>query len=117
MTSPIPEGGEERVREFYGALLGLREKEAPASLPGVIWFEAGDGERELHFVVSDEDVDPSTQRHFCLEVDDVDELRARLDGAGYATRDATPIPNRPRFVSRDPFGNVVEFTAIRGPYA
>jgi hypothetical protein len=55
-------------------------------------------------------------RHLCLEVTDLAMVRRRLTDAGHEPRDTTPIPNRPRFLCRDPFGNLVEFTTIEGPY-
>jgi hypothetical protein len=50
--------------------------------------------------------------HFCLAVDDLDGLRARLEAAGVATRDGTELVGRPRFTCRDPFGNLVELARI-----
>jgi catechol 2,3-dioxygenase-like lactoylglutathione lyase family enzyme len=104
------------VREFYGELLGLVEIEPPATLARreLVWYSAGPDEVELHFFL--DVVDATHARHLCLEVSDLPALRRRLEDRGYATRDATPIPNRPRFMCRDPFGNLVEFTTIEGPY-
>jgi hypothetical protein len=48
----------------------------------------------------------------CLEVEDVDSARHQLEASGYAPYDATPIPHRPRFFCRDPFGNLVELTTL-----
>jgi catechol 2,3-dioxygenase-like lactoylglutathione lyase family enzyme len=81
-----------------------------------VWFEAGTGELELHFLVDDAGIDDGAARHFCLEVDDLDGCRRRLAEAGYEPRDTTPIRRRPRFFCRDPFGNLLEFTTIEGDY-
>jgi catechol 2,3-dioxygenase-like lactoylglutathione lyase family enzyme len=99
-------------REFYGGLLGLEERDVlPALDPdGFVWFRAG-GDLELHLMLVDEE--PPERAHFCLVVDDgLDELRARLEAAGVATSDATPLRGRPRFFCRDPFGNLVELARI-----
>jgi catechol 2,3-dioxygenase-like lactoylglutathione lyase family enzyme len=53
-------------------------------------------------------------RHYCLAVDDLDALRARLEAAGVSVVNDIPIPGRPRFFARDPFGNLIEFTTIEG---
>jgi catechol 2,3-dioxygenase-like lactoylglutathione lyase family enzyme len=115
VSSPFATGGQAALRSFYGELLGLRELPVPSSLRGMnlVWFAAGDG-LELHFFQGE--TDPDAARHFCLEVDDLAEMRSRLVGAGHAPSDDTPIPNRPRFFCRDPAGNRVEFTRIEGPY-
>ncbi len=117
VSTPYPEGREGDVRAFYGGVLGLREKPAPESLAGrgIVWFEAGAGELELHFL-PDVEPDRRAKRHFCLEVDDVAAYRERLAAGGYELSDDTPIPNRPRFFCRDPFGNLVELTSIEGDY-
>jgi hypothetical protein len=100
------------VRAFYGDLLGLVEIEPPHTLSHreLVWFGAGPDEAELHFFP--DAVDPAHARHPCLEVTDLQGLRRLLQERGYAPYDATPIPNRPRFMCRDPFGNLVEFTTI-----
>ena len=122
VSSPFADGGQAMVRAFYGELLGLRELPTPSSgVPmakpweslGLVWFAAGDG-LELHFFRGE--TDPAAARHFCLDVEDLEETRRRLLDAGHEPYDDTPIPNRPRFFCRDPAGNLVEFTRIEGPY-
>jgi catechol 2,3-dioxygenase-like lactoylglutathione lyase family enzyme len=115
VSSPYPEGADASVRRFYTAVLGLREKPTPSTLAGVglLWFSAGEG-LELHFFPGPPDVE--SQRHFCFDIDDLEETRRRLQEAGMETFDATAIPNRPRFFCRDPAGNLVEFTRIEGDY-
>ena len=105
------------MRAFYGGVLGLVEKPVPTSLADLelVWFEAGPLELELHFL-PDRPADPSAQRHFCLEVDDLEGWRRKLETAGVETSEQTAIPNRPRFFCRDPFGNLIELTTILGDY-
>jgi catechol 2,3-dioxygenase-like lactoylglutathione lyase family enzyme len=118
VSTPYPRGRQGDVRAFYGELLGLEEKDVPESLRDqeLVWFDAGDGERELHFLPDVVAPDPRALRHFCLEVEDVAAWRRQLEAAGVETSDQTPIPNRPRFFCRDPFGNLIEFTTIVGDY-
>jgi len=118
VSTPYHRGRQDEVRAFYGGVLGLEEKEVPESLRDqeLVWFSAGDGELELHFLPDPVAPDPRAQRHFCLEVEDVQAWRRRVEAAGVETSDQTPIPNRPRFFCRDPFGNLIEFTTIVGDY-
>jgi catechol 2,3-dioxygenase-like lactoylglutathione lyase family enzyme len=104
--------GADEARAFYGALLGLVEKPVPPKLdPGqLVWFDLG-GDLELHLMQTGDGVPPNA--HFCIAVDDgLDELRARIEAAGIETRTPTEIIGRPRFMCRDPFGNLVELTQL-----
>jgi len=113
VSSPFGTGGQTALRDFYGELLGLRELPTPSTLSHMelVWFAAGDG-LELHFFRGDGD--PRAARHFCLDIEDLEEMRRRLIEAGHDPYDDTPIPSRPRFFCRDPSGNLVEFTTIEG---
>lgn len=115
VSIPRPPGSADQTRHFYSTLLGLTEIAVPRSLQhlDLIWYQLGD--TELH-LFAEAPRDDRSGRHFCIEVDDLEELRARLIAAGYAPSDTTPIPSRPRFMCRDPFGNRIEFTAIVGDY-
>lgn len=117
VSLPIPPGGQERARHFYGRLLGLAEKPVPETLPRhLVWFDIGS--QEIHLLVEDNaaDVNPQSRRHPCLEVDDVSLLRASLDTNGVATEDEDfPLPGRRRFFARDPFDNLIEFVTFDGP--
>jgi catechol 2,3-dioxygenase-like lactoylglutathione lyase family enzyme len=109
----IPFGREAEARAFYSGLLDLEERDVlPALDPRrFIWFRLGDPDLELHLMLTDT---PSRgDHHLCLEVGPrLEELRAALEAAGVASRDATPIRGRKRFFCRDPFGNLIELTRI-----
>jgi catechol 2,3-dioxygenase-like lactoylglutathione lyase family enzyme len=110
VSVPMPKGGHDDARAFYGGLLGLEESDVPAKLDAseLIWFHVG-GDLELHCFETDEAV-PRSQ-HFCLRLDaGLVELGARLEAAGVEVEDTTEIVGRPRFMTRDPFGNRVELT-------
>jgi catechol 2,3-dioxygenase-like lactoylglutathione lyase family enzyme len=115
VSSPYPEGDAASMRKFYGEVLGLREQPIPSTLAGMnlVWFSAGEG-LELHFFPGSPD--GKSERHFCFDIEDLEEARRRLQEAGLAPYDASPIPNRPRFFCRDPAGNLIEFTRIEGDY-
>jgi catechol 2,3-dioxygenase-like lactoylglutathione lyase family enzyme len=106
-----PDGAGE-ARAFYGGLLGLEEKPVPPKLDPreLVWFSTG-GDLELHLMQTGDEPPPAA--HLCLAVDSgLDELRASLEAAGVETRTPTEIIGRPRFMCRDPFGNVVELTQL-----
>jgi len=115
VSSPFPDGRQDDVRRFYRELLGLREIAVPRTLVEgrLVWFSGGQG-LELHFFPGV--TDGASLRHFCLDVEDLEDTRRRLTEAGREPFDDTPIPNRPRFFCRDPFGNLIEFTSIEGDY-
>ena len=105
-----------RCGRFYGTVLGLPEIPPPDSLEDrqLVWYAAGVDSLELHFFPGTPD--PEHPRHLCLEVDDLEGARHQLTTAGYRPQDTVPIWNRPRFLCRDPFGNLIEFTTILGDY-
>ena len=105
----VPRGSEDTVRAFYCGILGLTEVEKPDALKprGGIWL-AIDGRPTLHFGAEDVSDRGASKRHVALEVDDLDDVRNRLERAGIATEDGIPIPGWRRFECRDPFGNRLE---------
>jgi len=108
ITAPLD--GVETARQFYGGVLGFREKPVPETLAGLnilVWFDVGSD--ELHVVAEDDSSRARSRRHVCFEVEDLNAVRSALERAGYAPYDAAPIPGRPRFFCRDPFGNLLEF--------
>lgn len=113
VSIPRPPGSHEQARGFYGALLGLEEIPVPESIRDLdlIWYRLGD--TELH-LFAEAPVADSSGRHFCIEVQQLEEVRQRLRAAGYEPWNPTRIPGRPRFFCRDPFGNTIEFTTIVG---
>jgi len=113
VTVVIPPGAAARARAFYGALLGLEERDVLPTLDpdGFVWYRVGD-ELELHLMLAEEAA--PERAHFCLELDELDALRRRLEQAAVATRVGTPIIGRPRFTCRDPFGNLIEFMTREG---
>ncbi len=110
-------GSDAAARAFYGDVLGLAEITPPHALAALdlIWYQL-DGATELHIMVEEPLGQDRSGRHFCLAVDDLVGLRARLEAAGVSAVGDTPIPGRPRFFVRDPFGNLIELTSIEGDY-
>jgi catechol 2,3-dioxygenase-like lactoylglutathione lyase family enzyme len=114
----MPVGEEEAGRRFYGDLLGLTEVPKPSELAprGGIWFRSGD--LEVHLGVEHMDFRPANKAHpaFLVAnkahpaflVDGLDELRERLEDAGYRIDEDVQLEGFRRFHVRDPFGNRLE---------
>jgi catechol 2,3-dioxygenase-like lactoylglutathione lyase family enzyme len=115
VSIPRPIGSSETARRFYAGVLGLEEVPPPASLAhlDLVWYRLG--ETELHLIGVQGDHEPQLG-HFCIQVDDLQVVRARLAQAHAPIDEDQAIPNRPRFFTRDPFGNRIEITTILGPY-
>ena len=118
VSIPRPPGEEsaQLARQFYSGLVGLKEKPTPATIAhlDLVWFKIGD-ETELH-VFAENDSPTNSNRHFCLNVEDVEAMRQALIQGGYQPWSPEEIIGRPRFFCRDPFSNVVEFTQIADDY-
>jgi catechol 2,3-dioxygenase-like lactoylglutathione lyase family enzyme len=109
----MPPGAEDKAREFYGKLLGLKEIPKPESIRsrGGVWFDAGG--LDVHVSVEENRFGADVRRHFGLECADVDKLRAKLDAAGVKTEEGRPAPWK-RFFVYDPFGNRIEIHEVGG---
>ena len=119
VSVPMPRGGNDAARAFYGRTLGLQEVQPPATLDtaALVWFQVGDEGHEIH-VFTNERLGPnSPDQHLCLQVDDIAAARQQLTERAIPIEETTPIHNRPRFFIRDPFGNRIEITQITGNFA
>ncbi len=116
VSLPRPPGTDAETRAFYGTLLGLDEVAPPKSLHALdlIWFKLGD--TELHLFAEPPTGQDHSGRHLCIAVADVEALREKLEGAGMSVVGTIPIPGRPRYFVRDPFGNLIEITTIEADY-
>ena len=109
-----PAGCEAAARRFFGGLLGLEEIPKPPHLArrGGVWFDLG--ATQLHVGV-EAPFRPAEKAHPAFEVDDLAELRSRLEIAGVRLQDDELLPGRRRFYAHDPFGNRLEFVGRAGP--
>ena len=107
-----PKGCEAAAREFYGLILGLPEIEKPDSLRarGGCWFQCGD--QQVHVGV-ESDFRAAKKAHPAFAVTDLAKLRESLAGHGVKVTDDDSIPGTLRFFAEDPWGNRLEFLAVR----
>lgn len=109
-----PEELEEEVIAWYEQTLGLGRIEKPeGTQPRGAWFSIG--EQQIH--VSRDEHNPPHLSHFGVEVDDLDRVVGVLREAGCHIEQATMIPGRRRFYTRDPAGNRIEFLSRDGDSA
>jgi catechol 2,3-dioxygenase-like lactoylglutathione lyase family enzyme len=103
----IPPGGEAKAEAFYGGLLGFDVVPKPAALAvrGGRWFAQGDV--QVHVGV-EADFRPARKAHPAFVVGNLDELVARLAGAGVSARWSDEVPGTRRCHVDDPFGNRIE---------
>jgi catechol 2,3-dioxygenase-like lactoylglutathione lyase family enzyme len=108
----MPQGGEEKARDFYVRLLGLVELSKPPELAGRGggWFQCGT--LQLHLGV-EKVFHPAKKAHPALRVEQLDELLASLRSAGYEADDDTSVPEIRRAFTTDPFGNRIELVAAK----
>lgn len=104
----MPEGGEERARQFYQDALGIPEVPKPAYLAkrGGCWFERA--ELKIHLGV-ERDFHPAKKAHPALVVEGLEDLAAQLRARGYAVQPDSRLEGYRRFYVHDPFGNRIEF--------
>jgi catechol 2,3-dioxygenase-like lactoylglutathione lyase family enzyme len=110
----IPAGGEDAARAFYSGLLGLAEVAKPAALTGRggCWFR-GPG-LSLHLGI-EQPFAAASKAHVALGVEDLDQARAALVGAGVPVVDDDVDIGLRRFYLSDPFGNRIELVERPGP--
>jgi predicted enzyme related to lactoylglutathione lyase len=103
-----PAGAEDRLRAYYGGVLGMEEVPKPPALAarGGVWFRAGSC--EIHCGV-EEPFAPARKAHPGIAVADVDTLAGRVEQAGGEVRWDDNLPGTRRFHTDDPVGNRLEF--------
>ena len=109
LTVAVPAGEHERVRAFYGGVLGLEEIPRPPELNAVydlMWFRLLD--ILLHIDFTPPWTKPAENRHIALEIRDLPNVRRYLEGKGATIREAVQMEDRERFYLLDPFGNYFE---------
>ncbi|HEV8292050.1 MAG TPA: VOC family protein [Tepidisphaeraceae bacterium] len=97
-----------RARAFYGEVLKLKEVPRPKSFDFAgAWYRIGTV--DLH-LISRNEVDPPSRRHFAFWVSDVHAAAKSIESAGISvTWDTYKIDGIDRFFVRDPDGNRLEF--------
>jgi catechol 2,3-dioxygenase-like lactoylglutathione lyase family enzyme len=103
----MPSGKEEAARAFYQDILGIPEQIKPPHLAarGGCWFERGP--LKVHIGVEKNFV-PARKAHPAFVVDDLPNLVARLERAGYRVVEDQPLEGYERRYVDDPFGNRIE---------
>lgn len=103
----IPQGEEEKGREFYCSILGLKEISKPEPLKerGGFWLEVAD--IQLH--IGTEQMEGTSKRHPAFEIDNLEEVKAYLVGKGVRIKEDLKLPEINRFSIFDYWDNRIEF--------
>lgn len=103
----MPKGGEDQAHSFYRDVLGMKEipKPEPLAGRGGCWFASG--EAQVHLGI-EEDFRPAKKAHPALVVEGLDEILAKCERAGVASKVDVEIDGRRRVHVFDPFGNRLE---------
>lgn len=103
-----PKGCEEAARDFFNGILGLTEVEKPEELKkrGGAWFEFGTF--QVHIGV-EEPFYPAKKAHPAFFVENIQELKNRLQEKGVHFTEDDNLPGAERIHVHDPFGNRLEF--------
>jgi len=104
----VPPELEAATKEFYGAVLGLRQVPKPAAArQSGAWYQIG--ANQLHLSVEDESPGSLSSRHICFAVADLGLAEKQCRDAGVEIiPDPRPVPGTGRFYVRDPGGNQLE---------
>ncbi len=117
LTINAPSGEEEKVRYFYGKLLGLKEMPIPKKLTDIyeiIWFYLHDFILHIEFTknfikpVREESGPIMPGNHFSLEIVNLKKFRKEIESKGAVIKEAESLPDRERFYLVDPFENYIE---------
>lgn len=99
----------QRARQFYGGVLGLKEKPRQNLDFDGAWYDLG--ENELHLMVVPDVLLPAEQRprrdyHVALLIDDHEAAKAHFTALGIPFREGRR--GFPQLFVRDPDGNLIE---------
>ena len=110
----MPKGSESRARSFYRDVLCMKEISKPEPLAGGggCWFASG--EAQVHLGV-EEGFRPAKKAHPALAVEGLDEILAKCESAGLASKPDAEIDGRRRVHVFDPFGNRLELIESKTP--
>lgn len=107
----VPAALEQAARQFYGAVLGLRQipkPEGPRKNIGA-WYEIGG--MQLHLSIEDRVDNHASNRHVCYQVEDLASAKVQFRDSGIEVIPDEEVANgSTRFFVRDPGGNLIEIT-------
>lgn len=102
----VPLGEEDRAREFYCNILGLKEIERPTALQmmGGFWLEIAD--LQLH--IGTEQLEGRSKRHPAFEIENLEEVKTYLIKKGVRVKEDVKTPGMSRFSIYDFWDNRIE---------
>lgn len=103
-----PKGSEDEARNFFIDVIGMKEIPKPSNLAkkGGVWFKCGN--HQLHIGIQ-EDFFPAKKAHPAFHVENIEDLRNKIQKSGFVTDPGDTLEGANRFYVNDPFGNRIEF--------
>src|SRR5579872_4093100 len=114
VTIAAPRDQKDKMVWFYEKVLGLPKLPPPTNLTAsydVYWYKLAD--KILHVDVSPPFIKVPHNRHFCIEVENLNEARDHFHSFDIETRADADVPYCTRFHVEDPFGGTCKNKAIR----
>lgn len=117
VTYNAPSGSQDKVKWFYGEVLGLEEIPIPKALENIYeitWFKMQDYIFHIEYIKNFRPPLRDTSGailpgyHMALEVKNLEALKKDMQAKGATIEEAVVIPDRKRFYAVDPFGNFLE---------
>ena len=100
----------DRSAQFYGQVLGLSLADRPLDFPG-LWYQVG--AFQIHLMTAEQVPADRVNgqkwgrnRHLAFAVTDLEQLRDRLQAAGYPIQSSAS--GRPALFTADPDGHIIE---------
>jgi len=102
----IAKGEEQKAREFYCEILGLKEIEKPVALVanGGFWLAMAD----IQIHIGTEELQGKSKRHPAFEGENIDKVRRYLVDKNIRIKDEQAIPDYKRFSLFDYWDNRIE---------
>lgn len=106
----VPIGEEEKAKEFYCGILGLKEIERPDSLKNIpgFWLEIAD----LSLHIGTEKLTGTSKRHPAFEVAYLYDVKRYLINCGIKITEDQKIPSINRFSFYDYWDNRIELIGV-----
>lgn len=107
----IPVNEEEKARELYCGILGLKEQKRPESIQNIggFWLEIAD--ISLH--IGTEKMEGTSKRHPAFEVESLHQIKKYLIKNNVKISEDIKIPSINRFSLYDPWDNRIELIEIQ----
>lgn len=114
ITVASPKSLEKEMLDFYTHVLGFKLIEHPSQLDTqykVVWLDRDN--IRLHIDFRDKITQVGLERHFALEVENIDAIRNFFESNNVTIKEDVEVPYCTRFDIVDPAGNYIEIMELK----